>query len=70
MHIGMYSGQRRWPDDASLGIEVPEAVDAIWHHNGDANFTRLKAALDVLLRCFQRSFYTHRIPFWPAPVVR
>jgi hypothetical protein len=36
----------------------------------DANFTRLDAALDVSIRCFQRSFYTHRMLFWPASVVR
>jgi hypothetical protein len=38
--------------------------------DGNANFTRLKAALDVSIRCFQRSFYTHRTPFWQSPVRR
>jgi hypothetical protein len=36
----------------------------------DANFTRLNAALDVPRWHFQRSFYTYRTLFWPAPVAR
>jgi hypothetical protein len=47
-----------------------EGVEANWHYTGDAKFTRLNAALDVSIRCFQRGLYTHEIPFWPAPVVR
>jgi hypothetical protein len=38
--------------------------------DGDANFTRLNAALDVLRWHFQRSFYMYRKLFWPPPVVR
>jgi hypothetical protein len=38
--------------------------------DGDANFTRLNAALDVSIRHFQRSYYTYRKLFWPAPVAR
>jgi hypothetical protein len=37
---------------------------------GDANFTQLKAPLDLSIRRFHRSFYTYRSPFWEAPVVR
>jgi hypothetical protein len=38
--------------------------------DGDANFTRMKAALDLSVREFQRSFYTYRRPFWQTPVRR
>jgi hypothetical protein len=46
------------------------AVDANWPYTGDANFTRLKAALDLSIRRFHQSFYTYRSLFWQAPVVR
>jgi hypothetical protein len=36
----------------------------------DANFTRMKAALDLSVRDFQRSFYTYKKPFWQMPVLR
>jgi hypothetical protein len=38
--------------------------------DSDANSTGLKAALDLSIRSFQRSFYTYRKLFWPAPVAR
>jgi hypothetical protein len=38
--------------------------------DGDANFTRMKAALDLSVRDSQRSFYTYIRPFWQTPVVR
>jgi hypothetical protein len=38
--------------------------------DGDANFTRMKAALDQSVRDFQRSFYTYKKPFWQTPVLR
>jgi hypothetical protein len=38
--------------------------------DGDANFNRLNAALDVSIWRFQGSSYTYKVPFWPAPVVR
>jgi hypothetical protein len=38
--------------------------------DGDTNFTRMKAALGLSVRDFQRSFYTYRIPFWQTPVLR
>jgi hypothetical protein len=69
-HIGRYSDKRRWRDDASLGIEVPEGVDAIWYYNGDANFTRLNAPFNLSVQRFPRSLYTYRKLFWPAPVAR
>jgi hypothetical protein len=34
------------------------------------NFTRLKAALDLSIRRFHRSFYTYGKPFWTVPVTR
>jgi hypothetical protein len=37
--------------------------------DGDANFTRMKAALDLSVRDSQRSFYTYRRPFWQTPVL-
>jgi hypothetical protein len=36
----------------------------------DANFTRMKAALDLSVRDSQRSFYTYRRPSWQTPVHR
>jgi hypothetical protein len=50
--------------------KVVEAVEANGHYTGEAIFTPLKAALDVLIKRFQRSFYTYRKLFWPVPVVR
>jgi hypothetical protein len=38
--------------------------------DGDAKFTRLKAALDLSVRDFQRSFYAYRKLFWQMPVLR
>jgi hypothetical protein len=38
--------------------------------DSDANFTRLKAPLDLSIRRFQRSFYTYKRPLWQAPVDR
>jgi G:T-mismatch repair DNA endonuclease (very short patch repair protein) len=38
--------------------------------DGDANFTRLNARLNLSIRNVQRSFYTYRKLFWPAPVAR
>jgi hypothetical protein len=38
--------------------------------DGDANFTRLNARLNLSIRHVQRSFYTYRKLFWPAPVAR
>jgi hypothetical protein len=37
---------------------------------GDANFTQLNTPLNLSIRRFQRSFDTHRKPFWLAPVAR
>jgi hypothetical protein len=37
---------------------------------GDANFTQSNTPLTLSIRRFQRSFYTCRAPFWPAPVPR
>jgi hypothetical protein len=47
-----------------------EALDANWHYIGDANFTRLKAALDLSIRPFQRRFHTYIRPSCQGPVVR
>jgi hypothetical protein len=38
--------------------------------DGDANFTRMKAALDLSVRDFQRSFHTYRRQLWQTPVLR
>jgi hypothetical protein len=38
--------------------------------DGDANFTRMNAALDLSVRDFQRSFYTYERPFCQMPVLR
>jgi hypothetical protein len=38
--------------------------------DGDANFTRMKAALDLSVRDSQRSFYTYRRSSWQMPVLR
>jgi hypothetical protein len=38
--------------------------------DGDANFTRMKAALDLSVRDSQRSFYTYRRSSWQTPVLR
>jgi hypothetical protein len=70
IHIGRYSSQRRWRNDASMGIEVPEGVDAIWYYTGDAIFTRFNAPLNLSIQRFPRSLYTYRKIFWPAPVAR
>jgi hypothetical protein len=35
----------------------------------DANFTQLNTPLNLSIWRFQRSFYTYRTLFWPAPVV-
>jgi hypothetical protein len=45
-------------------------VDANWHYTGDANFTRLKAALDLSIRPFERRFHTYIRPSCQGPVVR
>jgi hypothetical protein len=37
---------------------------------GDANFTRLNTPWNLSIWRFQRSFYTYRKLFWPAPVAR
>jgi hypothetical protein len=37
--------------------------------DGDANFTRMKAALDLSVKDSQRSFYTYRQPLWQTPVL-
>jgi hypothetical protein len=46
----------------------------LWTQNGtvdsDANFTRLKAPLDLSIRRCQRCFYTYKRPLWQALVVR
>jgi hypothetical protein len=51
---------------------IPEnrRVGGLLMRIGDANFTRMKAALDLSVRDFQRSFYTYRRPFWQTPVLR
>jgi hypothetical protein len=51
------------------GSKGVEALEANWHHSGDANFTGLKAPLDLLIQRFYRSLYTYRSLFWEAPVV-
>jgi putative protein kinase ArgK-like GTPase of G3E family len=38
--------------------------------DSDADFTQLKAALELSIRRLQRSFYTYRRLVWQAPVVR
>jgi hypothetical protein len=38
--------------------------------DGDVNFARLNAALDVSIWHFKRSFYTYKRPLWKALVVR
>jgi hypothetical protein len=38
--------------------------------DGDANFTRMKAALDLSVRDSQRSLHTYRRPFCQMPVLR
>jgi hypothetical protein len=38
--------------------------------DGDANFTRLNARLNLSMWHFQRSFHTYRKLFGPAPVAR
>jgi hypothetical protein len=70
IHIESLSGPCRWPDDASLRIEGCGGFRGICTMDSNTNFTRMKAPLDLSMRRFQRSFYTHRVPFWPAPVVR
>jgi hypothetical protein len=41
IHIEDHSGQRRWPDDAFFRIDMCGGFGSL---DGDANFTRLKAA--------------------------
>jgi hypothetical protein len=55
------------PDDASLRIDMCGRFGSL---DRDANFTRMKAALDLSIWRFQRSFYTYRRPFWKTPVLR
>jgi hypothetical protein len=38
--------------------------------DGDANFTRLNAHLNLSMWHFQRRLHTCRYVLWPAPVVR
>jgi uncharacterized membrane protein YbaN (DUF454 family) len=38
--------------------------------DGDANFTRLNARLDLSIWHFQRSFHTYKRPLWQTPVLR
>jgi hypothetical protein len=39
-------------------------------HTGDANFTRMKAPLDLSIRRIQGAFHTYRRLFWEVPVAR
>jgi hypothetical protein len=66
-HIESHSGQRRWPDDASLRIDMCGGLGSL---DGDANFTRLNARLNLSIWHLRRSFHTYRELFWPAPVAR
>jgi hypothetical protein len=52
IHIDMYSGHCRWPDDASLKIDMCGGFGSL---DGDANFTRLNGRLKVSIRRFQQS---------------
>jgi hypothetical protein len=60
IHIECHSGQLRWSIDASLRIDMCGGFGS-W--DGDANVTRLNAALDVSIWYFQRRFYTYRKVF-------
>jgi hypothetical protein len=52
IHIGMYSGHYRWPDGASLRIDMCGGFGSL---DRDANLTRLNARLNLSIRRFQQS---------------
>jgi hypothetical protein len=62
-----YSGQPRWPDDASLRIDMCGGFGSL---DRDAISTRLNAPLNLSIQRFPRSLYTYRKLLWPAPVAR